>query len=409
MNKIPKLEDFQLNTNIYKNFFLFRKDIEKRNQELREIECALEKNKNKNYKVVQRVEYPMEDFQFTLIVAFVCSFYISFIFLEELAYWKCLLIGFLIVIMIDLLRRLFLFIKNKPKYKQAQKELAILAEIEKQIEENSKKLSQEKELTESKVKEFEKKLREYFNEELDSFYSQHLFKQRSDFPGFNNLLNEFEDKINEFKEANDFLLNQKVYFEEAEKYLNKRREGCPRREESAEKNNYKSSYVKNIVEEIKRSEEEKQISPQDRYRVPKKINIDHERIKKIGRCGEKAVIDKEKEFLISIGRQDLAEEVRWVSEKDGDGIGYDILSFFENGKKKYIEVKTTIQFLEAPFHISKNELDFLKEHPEDSYVYRCFLDEKEETIEMLEVQSSPEFFASKIIEPIDFLVKNKKN
>ena len=42
-----------------------------------------------------------------------------------------------------------------------------------------------------------------------------------------------------------------------------------------------------------------------------------------------------------LGRPDLAEKVIHVSQIEGDGAGYDIKSFHEDGTVKYIEVKTT--------------------------------------------------------------------
>ena len=41
----------------------------------------------------------------------------------------------------------------------------------------------------------------------------------------------------------------------------------------------------------------------------------------------------------------------------GDGLGYDIISFDENGEELYLEVKTTNADRTTPFFISQNELD----------------------------------------------------
>jgi Domain of unknown function (DUF3883) len=49
--------------------------------------------------------------------------------------------------------------------------------------------------------------------------------------------------------------------------------------------------------------------------------------------------------------------VRWVSEDDGDGAGYDdIVSFTPQGQQRLIEVKTTNGWERTRFHISRNEL-----------------------------------------------------
>ena len=60
--------------------------------------------------------------------------------------------------------------------------------------------------------------------------------------------------------------------------------------------------------------------------------------------------------MIQAGRRDLAERVRWVSDLDGDGAGFDIASFQPDGRERLIEVKTTNGWERTPFHISGNEL-----------------------------------------------------
>ena len=50
-----------------------------------------------------------------------------------------------------------------------------------------------------------------------------------------------------------------------------------------------------------------------------------ERNRALGRAGEERVLAHERAALKSAGRDDLARKVRWVSEEDGDGAGYDIV------------------------------------------------------------------------------------
>jgi len=66
--------------------------------------------------------------------------------------------------------------------------------------------------------------------------------------------------------------------------------------------------------------------------------------------------------LRQAGREDLAREVRWVSEQDGDGAGYDIASFEPDGRPRLIEVKTTNGWDRTPFFISRNELEVADRH-----------------------------------------------
>ena len=81
-----------------------------------------------------------------------------------------------------------------------------------------------------------------------------------------------------------------------------------------------------------------------------------ERNRALGRAGEERVLAHEKAVLSGSGQNHLSEKVRWVSEEDGDGAGYDISSFEIDGKPKLIEVKTTNGWDRTPFHISRNEL-----------------------------------------------------
>jgi hypothetical protein len=68
------------------------------------------------------------------------------------------------------------------------------------------------------------------------------------------------------------------------------------------------------------------------------------------------VLAHERATLRQIGAHDLAKRVRWVSDEDGDGAGYDISSFEPDGTPRLIEVKTTTGWDRTPFHISRNEL-----------------------------------------------------
>lgn len=81
-----------------------------------------------------------------------------------------------------------------------------------------------------------------------------------------------------------------------------------------------------------------------------------ERNRSLGRSGEALVVRHERRSLTQAGRKDLAERVRWVSDLDGDGAGYDIFSYQPDGRERLIEVKTTNGWERTPFHISANEL-----------------------------------------------------
>lgn len=86
-----------------------------------------------------------------------------------------------------------------------------------------------------------------------------------------------------------------------------------------------------------------------------------ERNRNLGRRGEERVLRSEHARLIFEGRPDLARKVKWVSQEDGDGAGYDIRSFDINGDERFLEVKTTNGHRNTPFLISRNEMQFSEE------------------------------------------------
>lgn len=92
----------------------------------------------------------------------------------------------------------------------------------------------------------------------------------------------------------------------------------------------------------------------------------------LGRAGEERIVLHERSSLIAAGRDDLADRVRWVSDQDGDGAGYDIASFEIDGRPRLIEVKTTNGWERTPFHISRNELAVSEEHRRDWCLVRLW-------------------------------------
>ncbi len=96
------------------------------------------------------------------------------------------------------------------------------------------------------------------------------------------------------------------------------------------------------------------------------------RNRKLGRDGEELVLHFERHRLEANDRPDLARKIRWVSEEDGDGAGYDILSFDSTGRERFLEVKTTVGSDTTPFYITRNELSFSSEQPEAFRLCRVF-------------------------------------
>jgi hypothetical protein len=92
----------------------------------------------------------------------------------------------------------------------------------------------------------------------------------------------------------------------------------------------------------------------------------------LGFNGEMLVLKTEKEALINCGKLELAEKIRHISEILGDGTGFDIESFTQEGVVKYIEVKTTTGSMLTPFFMSSNEKAFAELKQENYYLYRVF-------------------------------------
>lgn len=61
-----------------------------------------------------------------------------------------------------------------------------------------------------------------------------------------------------------------------------------------------------------------------------------------------------------------------MSHVDGDGAGYDILSFDTDGRDRLIEVKTTNGWERTPFHITRSELAVAEERRRDWRLVRLW-------------------------------------
>jgi len=92
----------------------------------------------------------------------------------------------------------------------------------------------------------------------------------------------------------------------------------------------------------------------------------------LGEKGEDFVRRLEIERLTSLGRADLAGQVKWVSQLVGDGLGYDIESFDADGSRIFIEVKSTRGPIRTPFFLSSNELRVAAELGSAFRLYRVF-------------------------------------
>ena len=89
-------------------------------------------------------------------------------------------------------------------------------------------------------------------------------------------------------------------------------------------------------------------------------------------AGEELVLHFEKYRLLKVGHDRLAAKVEHVARTQGDGLGFDILSFDEQGNERFIEVKTTTFARETPFFASASEVRFAERNAQRFALYRLF-------------------------------------
>jgi nucleoid DNA-binding protein len=94
--------------------------------------------------------------------------------------------------------------------------------------------------------------------------------------------------------------------------------------------------------------------------------------RELGVQGEKFVFDLERHHLNGIGRADLAAKVEWTARDRGDGLGYDIRSYDDAGRERFIEVKTTKGAKSRPFLFTATELECGERFKGRYWIYRLF-------------------------------------
>lgn len=139
--------------------------------------------------------------------------------------------------------------------------------------------------------------------------------------------------------------------------------------------------------------------------------IDFNRInkerKRLGDIGEDIVYQYEYNKLLESGNKKLAERVELVSRTQGDGLGYDIISYTCDGKEVFIEVKTTKQNKKDDFYISKNEINVSRQYSDKYKLYRIYaLKLIEGTANLKIYEGALDEKNSKIqLEPVSYKVK----
>jgi len=113
---------------------------------------------------------------------------------------------------------------------------------------------------------------------------------------------------------------------------------------------------------------EKPVMQQRKYAVNADYDQENKEKKKTGTGGEDLVIALERLILTRQNRPDLAALVDRVP----DSHGYDIRSYFEDGRPKYVEVKTTTGTEARPFFWTWNERDQMIKYPDSYFLYRLY-------------------------------------
>lgn len=257
-----------------------------------------------------------------------------------------------------------------------------------------------------KYLEYKNACREFAIKVLRNYKAQHLHNVRRSQPNFFRKLDYFEDLLKFFENTEPFEITywndeyKSDIIKEFKRYIQKRREG------SARTRPHRS--FENIAKQLESAEDTKQASVDKSketnadvvlgmsrqrqaifesapelntmqsnnliFKNPSEMsqgvqNISDKRRGDIGLTGEKVVVDKEIAELIRQGKHDLAEKVTHVSKTRGDGLGYDIKSYFPDGRRKYIEVKSAASRQHKSIILTKNELGLLKRKGKNAFVY----------------------------------------
>lgn len=161
------------------------------------------------------------------------------------------------------------------------------------------------------------------------------------------------------------------------------------------------SYSAVLVEAPVMEERRKLVAPtRNRQRLPRKLDYAarDEANRKLGRLGEDWVIGYEQHRLTEMGHPELFQKLEWISDTQGDGAGYDILSFESDVHHRYIEVKATNGGISSPFIVSHNELEFSAEAGNQFYLYRVFQLGGEPKLFILQGDLSSQLY----LKPLDF-------
>ncbi|MCY1535244.1 hypothetical protein D9M68_706390 [compost metagenome] len=161
------------------------------------------------------------------------------------------------------------------------------------------------------------------------------------------------------------------------------------------------TYSAVVVDSPIMEERQKLVVPSaGRQRLPRKLDYAarDEANRSLGRSGEQWAIGYEQHRLLESGYPDLFQQLEWISDTRGDGAGYDILSFEDEERHRFIEVKTTNGGIATSFILSHNELEFSKDAEGQFYLYRVFQLSSDPKLFILQGDLSKQLY----LKPLDF-------
>lgn len=132
--------------------------------------------------------------------------------------------------------------------------------------------------------------------------------------------------------------------------------------------------------------------------------LNHRRTE-LGRLGEEFVMRYETNNVFQFAPNDL-ERVIHLSEEQGDGAGFDIMSLNQDGTDRYIEVKTTQGGVDTPFYMTENERAYfeLNRYENSSFIYRVFNFDVNTRMGNIIVISAEELFSMYSFDPVSYKV-----
>ena len=124
--------------------------------------------------------------------------------------------------------------------------------------------------------------------------------------------------------------------------------------------------------------------------------------------GEDYVIRYETNRLLEFAELDT-DRIVHLSDEQGDGAGFDVISLNEDGTERFIEVKTTKGSLDTPFYMTENERAYFELHKNegDLFIYRVYNFDEINKTGKIEVIPADKLFTDYNFDPISYKVTKK--